>query len=67
MVEFRRTETVKSFNVSIIDDQEIEHNETFTIAIVSKIGMNSEPREAIVTIIDNDAHNGTGRAKKSSN
>jgi Leucine-rich repeat (LRR) protein len=50
----------KSFTVDIIDDNEIEGNETFNLKLKSPDGAElGNPKDAVVTIVDNDYVAGT--------
>jgi hypothetical protein len=56
---FAAGETVKNFDVSIIDDSYHEVNETFSVVLSNPTGATlGTPSTATVTIVDNDAVNG---------
>ena len=52
ILEFNSGSTYVDVNISIINDESIEGNETFTIYLTSDVGVNVSQTE--VTIIDDD-------------
>ena len=58
ILEFRSGDTYIDVNISIINDESIEGNETFTIYLTIGIGVNVSQTE--VTIIDDDEEDNNG-------
>ena len=55
ILEFDSEDTNIDVNISIINDESIEGNETFTIYLTSDVGVNVSPYvQTEVTIIDDD-------------
>ena len=59
ILEFHSGDKYVDVNVTIINDESIEGNETFTIYLTSDVGVNVSPYvQTEVTIIDDDKYNG---------
>ena len=58
ILEFHSGDKYINVNVTIINDESIEGNETFTIYLTSDVGVNVSPYvQTEVTIIDDDEGN----------
>ena len=58
-LSFAAGETSKSFTVAIVDDVDVETNETFSIILSDALGANlSSPASTVITIVDNDKRRG---------
>jgi hypothetical protein len=66
-ISFAIGETSKSFTVAIINDSQIEKNETFSLILSSPTNaILGSPASTVITIIDNDKATARGKTPRGS-
>ncbi len=53
-IEFSVSDTSKTFAITILDDEDPEEDETFTVTIKNTSLIVKDFKDAVITILDND-------------